>query len=400
MNILSIIAQKPGNTGSGVYLYELTKQFAKLGHNQAIVAGITMEDNFTLPQNTSFHPVYFESDELPFPVVGMSDEMPYTSTRYCDMTSDMVEQFQNAFMNVIKPLIKEFKPDLILCHHLYLLTATVREAFPDLPIFGFCHNTDLRQMKKTDLMREYIRKQIHALDHIFVPQKAQYNEVITMYQYPADHITMLGMGYNNQLFYNRNQRPHDGVTRIIYVGKIAGKKGLFSLLRAIALLDKPKDKLEFYFVGSSGNKKEALAIEKLANTLPYKAIFTGRLSHEELIPYYNKCDIFVLPSFYEGIPLTAVEALACGLRVVITDLPGVQDWLSASTDNATISYVTLPTIQNTDEPVADELPAFEQRLAAALQESITSTTTPCDVSRISWTQIAKNILNCFSGNGM
>ena len=49
MKILSVTAQKPNSTGSGVYLTELMKEFEKLGHKQAIVAGISMGEEISLP---------------------------------------------------------------------------------------------------------------------------------------------------------------------------------------------------------------------------------------------------------------------------------------------------------------------------------------------------------------
>lgn len=69
-------------------------------------------------------------------------------------------------MKQLDEAVRDLNPDLILCHHLYLLTAIVREHFPDRKVFGFCHNTDLRQMQKTDLEREYITGQIRRLDRI------------------------------------------------------------------------------------------------------------------------------------------------------------------------------------------------------------------------------------------
>ena len=125
MRILSITAQKPNSTGSGVYLTELVKEYAAQGHEQAVVAGIYQDDVVELPKGVGFYPVYFESEKLPFPIVGMSDEMPYRSTRYCDMTPKMTDQFQKTFLEVIDSAIREFVPELILCHHLYLLTAIV-----------------------------------------------------------------------------------------------------------------------------------------------------------------------------------------------------------------------------------------------------------------------------------
>ena len=182
MRILSITAQKPNSTGSGVYLTELVKEFALQGHEQAVVAGIYQDDEVELPDGVEFYPVYFCSERLPYDIVGMSDEMPYKSTRYCDMTPEMVEQFRASFFEVISPLVEQFQPDLILCHHLYLLTAFVRQWFPNKKIYGFCHNTDLRQMQKTDLERTFIAEQIRKLDRIFVPQTAQQDGVVDIYQ--------------------------------------------------------------------------------------------------------------------------------------------------------------------------------------------------------------------------
>ncbi len=129
MRILSITAQKPNSTGSGVYLTELVKEYALMGHEQAVIAGVYQEDLTELPEGVDFYPVYFENEELPFPIVGMSDEMPYRSTRYCDLTPEMTARFERVFLGVMERAVKEFKPDLVLCHHLYLLTAILRALY-------------------------------------------------------------------------------------------------------------------------------------------------------------------------------------------------------------------------------------------------------------------------------
>ena len=393
MKVLSITAQKPNSTGSGVYLTELVKEYAKKGYKQAVVAGIYKDDIVELPDGAEFHPVYFESERLPYPIAGMSDEMPYRSTRYCDMTSSMAEQFEQAFLEVLIPLIESFGPDVILCHHLYLLTAIVREHFPDQKVYGFCHNTDLRQMRKTDLKREYICEQIRKLDHIFVPQKAQEKGVKDIFGITDKKITRLGMGYNSQIFRRTEDHPKDGVTRIIFAGKIAEKKGVMSLIRSLHYLSAEQDKLEILLAGSTGNQEEYEEIQKLAQECPYEIRFLGRLSQTELSRVYNQCEIFTLPSFFEGIPLTVIEALACGCRVVMTDLPGIREWLSEAVPGADARYVELPAMKNTDEPVLEELPAFEKRLAEALVESIgQKETRTADVSRISWEGISRMVM--------
>lgn len=407
MRILSITAQKPNSTGSGVYLTELVKEYALKGQEQAVIAGIYREDAVELPRGVGFYPVYFESEKLPYPIVGMSDEMPYRSTRYCDMTSEMTEMFEAAFLEVTDRVIKEFKPDLILCHHLYLLTAIIREHYPQRRIYGFCHNTDLRQMMKTNLRREYIRTQICGLDRIFVPQEAQREGVLRIYEADPEKITAVGMGYNNKVFFPAGEKKTDKVTRIVFAGKIAEKKGVMSLIRSLSLLSARhggeercrKDRLLVRLAGGAGNQEEYERIREMAEECPYEIRFTGRLTQPELARIYNESDVFVLPSFFDGLPLTIIEALACGDRVVVSELPGIREWIEQYTSGADVRYVRMPRMKNADEPVPESLPGFEERLADALYESIMSAEHgkadvrgPADVSRISWEGIADKVL--------
>ena len=393
MRILSITAQKPNSTGSGVFLTELVKELAAKGHEQAVVAGVYKEDKIELPENTKVYPVIFKSEEMPFPIAGMSDEMPYESTRYCDMTEEMAGQFANAFLTKIRQAVKEFQPDLILSHHLYLLTALVREHFPELPVYGFCHNTDLRQLQKNVLKQEYIKAQIAKLNRIFALHEEQKTQICQMFHVTAEQVEVSGMGYNSHIFRDLHIQKVPGKTKIVFAGKISEKKGVESLIRSLAYLPYEADKLEVYLAGGAGNETEYARICGLAEKAPYPVHFLGKLEQIELAKVYNTCDIFALPSFSEGLPLTVIEALACGDRVVMSDLPGIREWLDTYAPGADIRYVELPRMNRVDEAVREELPAYEKRIAESLQESVEENCTrPADVSRISWGKIAEKVL--------
>ncbi len=395
MKILSITAQKPNSTGSGIFLSELVRVLSEQGYEQRVIGGVCRDDVVTFPEGVKFEPVYFNSEKLPFPICGMSDEMPYPSTRYCDMTSDMVQRYIFAFAEVLRRTVNEFKPDLILCHHLYLLTAVVREQVKDIPVYGFCHNTDLRQMKKHGLEQERIKHAIRQLDRIFVLRKDQIEEVVSIYGADPARITAVGMGYNRKLFYpDGKDRGSRDVTHLIYAGKITQKKGVLSLLRSLNLLNEVPGSLDLICAGGAGNEEEYHQITDYSLQCRYPVSFPGRLDQEKLADLYRSSDIFVLPSFYEGIPLTIIEALACGCRVVVSDLPGVREWLEEFTCGADIRYVSLPGLHNTDEPIPEELPAFENRLASAISQSIhDASSAMADVSRISWERIVLMILS-------
>ena len=201
MRILSITAQKPDSTGSGVFLTELVRGFDQMGVDQAVIAGVSRKDKIRMPEGVEVYPVYYESEELPFPIVGMSDEMPYKSTRYMDMTDEMTEQFMVTFRRQVRGVVKEFRPDIILCHHLYFLTAMVRELCPDTIVYGICHGSDLRQIKKNPWEREYILSQIRKLDGIFALHSEQKRDICRWYGCIGELVHVIGTGYNLSLIH-------------------------------------------------------------------------------------------------------------------------------------------------------------------------------------------------------
>ena len=396
---MTITAQKPHSTGSGFYLTEMVKGFATLGHEQAVLAGVYREDTVDFPTGTVFYPVHFKTEELPFPIAGMSDEMPYESTIYGQMNEEMLERFKASFASSIRKAAEEFRPDLVICHHLYLVTSIAREVLPECRVCGFCHNTDLRQMKKIPLEREYIRTQIPKLDAVYALHEEQKKEIMEIYPVEETKITVVGSGYNASVFHRLSQpevseeKNDKHLYRIIYVGKIAEKKGVESLVRSLQYLHMNTDELEVDLVGGTGNHEEYQRILRLAEESRYPVHLLGRLSQADLVASYNRSDLFVLASYSEGLPLTIIEAMACGCKVIVTDLPGIRPWVSANVENAPILYLEPPEMVNTDAPIPDSLEKFEKRLAQLIEESrkMPYQGVP-DLSRISWENICRKVL--------
>ncbi|MCP1101306.1 glycosyltransferase involved in cell wall biosynthesis [Aequitasia blattaphilus] len=393
MRILSVSGQKPFATGSGIYLHEIVKSFAKKGYVQGVVAGVDQEDCISLPEEVDFYPVHFNSKELPFPTVGMSDEMPYESTRFKDLTEEMIIQYEEAFRKVIRKAVWEVKPDIILCHHLYFLTALVRKEFPEAVVYGICHNTDLRQMEKTDLKRGFIRSQIQRLNKIFTPGEAQIGMIQDIYLASREKIQVIGTGYNREIFCLQQKKRTDSEIRLIFVGKIAIKKGALDLIQSLSHLSFPKNELVLSMVGGAGNQKEYQQIVEAAKNAPYKVEFLGKQNQRDLAELYNESDLFVLPSYSEGIPLVLIEALACGLKVVITDLPGIKEWIRRRLPEANIQFVPLPGMKYADEPVAEELRSFQRGIAQGIEAGISGDNNyKLDVSALSWDGVSERII--------
>ena len=414
MKILSILAQKPSSTGSGIFLTELLKNFQKMGEKQAVLYGIAKEDELPEFTDVESYPVYYESEDLPFAVLGMSDEMPYKSTRYRDMTPEMLMQFKEAFLRKAKEAVEHFQPDIILCHHLYLLTAIIREAFPSIPVYGFCHNTDLRQMEKHDLMQDFIKENIQRLDRIYTPKDAQKKEVMRIYGVEPARIQNIAVGYNAERFClpRENTVFRGGIERrkelilpsgeklqkehsidLLFAGKLGEKKGVFSLLRAVEMLYKENRNIRLFLAGDNGNTEEKEAVHALGKKCSYPLYFLGRLEQEELVKYYQFSDVFTLPSFFDAVPLTALEALACGNKAVLSGLDGLEEFFRKNCPDAPVFFAELPEMLNQDEMREEDQTLFEKRLKEVIQTAILyDYSKMASFSHLSWLSICKKII--------
>lgn len=393
MKILSITAQKPHSTGSGVYLTQLVRAWNSQGHTQAVVAGLTKQDTVIFPRGVMVYPVYFDTPALPFPIVGMSDEMPYPSTRYRELTPERTQQFCAAFRRMVTRAVEDFAPDLIVCHHLYLLTALVRGWFPKQKVVGLCHGSDLRQFGKNPLGRHLIRENIPRLDRIFALHERQKEEICGIFSCSAEQVHAVGAGYDQTIFYPGQSCGDRTEKHLIFAGKVTEKKGVFSLLRALERLPYPRESLRVSLVGGPGPDEEYREIQAMARRGKYPVDLTGPLPQTRLAELLRQSDVFVLPSFFEGLALVNLEALACGCRVVCTDLPGIAGWFDANVPGHGISFVAPPSMKNVDEPDPASLPAFEERLAQAIcKELETKNIQAPELSHISWQGVSQKIL--------
>ncbi|MEG0780900.1 MAG: glycosyltransferase family 4 protein, partial [Oscillospiraceae bacterium] len=380
------------STGSGTYLTELVQSFGRLGHRQAVVAGVDGAETACFPADVDVYPVRYGTEALPFPVLGMSDAMPYPSTRYQDLTPAMAQQFETAFLQQLEPVIRDFRPELILCHHLYLLTASIRERFPHENICGISHGTDLRQLQKTALERDRIRENIGRLNHLFALHQSQKDALVQAYRVPPEKITVIGSGYNSEIFFRQTLPRRSDCKTILYAGKLCEKKGVLSLLRGLTALCPHAPAFVLELAGGYGDEAEYAEIRALAAAAPFQTVFLGQLTQQALARHMNQADLFVLPSFFEGLPLVILEALACGLPVIATDLPGVGQWISQHIGENAVTFVPPPPMKNTDEP--EETALFEQALAAAIGTCLTAPAAPPPSTEgASWKRVCQRILD-------
>ena len=400
MRILNVTAQKPDSTGSGTYLAETVRCMDAAGHATAVVCGIGARDVVgSLPASTLVRPVRFDTEELPFHVCGMSDSMPYPSTRYRDLTPQMERAFTDAFARTIRRAAEEFAPDVVLCHHLYLAASVAREVLPDVPMGVVCHSTDLRQMAQHDLARERILAAMRRMDVVFALHEEQAAQIAETYGVDPGRIVVAGTGYNAQIFNTKGRaRRTGGPLELAFVGKVSRYKGMESLLRALDALTLPQG-VRLRVAGGHSDEDEYARIAAQASACRWPVELLGRLAPTEVARLYRASDVFVLPSFFEGLPLVSIEAAACGCRVVMTDLPGIRPWMEKNAQGADVTWVAPPRMRRVDEPLPEDLPAFEERLAEAIGHAAGLSERPADVTSLAWEGLTARLTDALGRAG-
>lgn len=117
--------------------------------------------------------------------------------------------------------------------------------------------------------------------------------------------------------YDKIKIKKDSAFKILFVGRLHIQKGLPYLIKAVSVLVGKYPNISLHLVGEGPQKK---FLEKMVKNLKLERYihFMGFVSGDKLIKEYKSSQLFVLPSFYEGQPLTLLEAWAAKIPVVAT----------------------------------------------------------------------------------
>ena len=370
LKILNLLSQRPDSTGSGFYIQAMIREAKAKNHDNYLIAGIQSDQVPVLecisPEKCSY--VCFGGRDISYCIVGMSDVMPYQSKRFYDLSEDELREYENCFENEIRNVAKRFKPDIIHTNHLWILSSLARRLFPDLPIVTSCHGSDLRQFQKCSHLQKKVLSGCSKLEAIMALHEAQKKEIERLYNFPSDRIYVVGAGYNESLF-SQSLKPEPKPIQIVYAGKLSRAKGVPWFLRSLLNIDNPSWQLHLVGGGSGQEKEECL---NLAHNLGERVKVHGAIPQPELAKIMQQSHIFILPSFFEGLPLVVLEALASGCRVIATDLPGIIEIFRNIKNTNYIRLVKTPRLHSIDSPLPEDEKIFEKNLENALKEQMSA----------------------------
>lgn len=114
------------------------------------------------------------------------------------------------------------------------------------------------------------------------------------------------------------------VQTLLFLARLTEQKGIFIALEAFSQLQRKYPYLKMRIVGDGPARIGAesfVADRKMENV-----VFTGGLAGRELISEYENADLYLLPTYHEGMPTSVLEAMAFGLPVITRPVGGLKDF--------------------------------------------------------------------------
>ena len=159
--------------------------------------------------------------------------------------------------------------------------------------------------------------------HVVTLSESAKQDMIDVYDVPEDKISVTYAAIQSHF------RPLEDISRpdrpyILAVGNLQPRKNLVRLITAYARL-REKNKIEHQLVIVGQDLWFADTIIGAAKSYQENILFTGYVSDDELVRLYNRADVFVYASLYEGFGLPPIEAMACGTPVVTSNVSSLPE---------------------------------------------------------------------------
>ncbi|MCH2159785.1 MAG: glycosyltransferase family 4 protein [Oleiphilaceae bacterium] len=183
----------------------------------------------------------------------------------------------------------------------------------DIPAYLALGESDFKKWEKFFSIEQLANK-LNNFNRIFPNSPSLSELLVSRYKVSQEKVVFVPNGVNTDVFYPRDKKAcraelnlPQNVKIVLFVGGFVERKGPLRVLEACRQM---KHKPLMVFLG----KGQQQPIDE-------RILFKGAVNQTLLVKYLNAADVFVLPTTNEGMPNAILEAMACNLPIVTSDIP-------------------------------------------------------------------------------
>lgn len=231
----------------------------------------------------------------------------------------------------MKKVINEYKPTIVHTHRYaleYAYLAIKLSKYKNVKIVHTIHNIANKESTSGGISfrKKFMSKK--QVTYVGITEIVK-ESICELYNISSDTVPVIYNGINLKKCIRKNN--YKTCKKILHVGRFFEQKNHKFLIQIFEQLLKKDQEFELYLVGDGENKNE---IESYVKENKIKNVFfVGTVSDSYEI--MNKSDIFILPSKWEGMPMTIIEAMGTGLPVIAANVGGIPNMI----DNGENGYI-------------------------------------------------------------
>jgi len=250
----------------------------------------------------------------------------------------------------------------------------------NVPVKGVYHTDFTHQyeaiaddnISAKDMIEAFTKWFYESLDQILVPTNA-YKQILLERGYNPAKFGFISKGIEKEIFhFNRNcnvlksKYEVNGEINLLYTGRISKDKNITFLINLVTQYSAKSNPINLIIAGDGPD------LETLKKTVEgYSNIYLlGEINRNDLAELYSECDLFVFPSKTDTFGMVVLEALACGLPCMVTDVGGPQELVIdnetgyiCSTDNMNGWFKGIETVVNLKRNLLDEFIKWRESIS-------------------------------------
>ena len=230
------------------------------------------------------------------------------------------------------------------------------------------------------------RAGLRAADHVLCLNNEDRELLTSGYGRPVTSVTRMTPGANKVFAEAARDRGYGTATRILFAGTWRTNKGIADLVSAFTEVAERYGDAELYVLGAGAGTPPEVVESAFDRSVRSRVRCIEAGTEEETAAVFAAAHIFLLPSLFEGTPLTIMEAMMSGLPIVTTATCGMKDVIDDQR-NGLLIPIRSPrdVVGAVDALVAD----------AALRESLGRAAQSDALARYTWDIVARPVLGVY-----
>ncbi len=315
----------------GVFNLSRARAFKDKGHDVCIIAPVSLNPEFKYlwPKPQIFKQIKTLLDLLKIPYKEKIEGITVYHPKWIKPPDKFLYRFTYVFLHLfagkkIKKISLEFGPDFIIGTWMnpFCVYAKYFKKYLKIPFFALAEGNDVYKFpfifSGFDHLTKIINNNCDAIISVSQGMKIHISEKTEL-----KNVHVILNGYDKSKFFlvESKKKRSPEILKIVVVAMFNPKKGHMVLLKALKLIKTP---IQLLFIGNGPSMEECKNFVS-KNSLNNIVHFAGKVSHSSVPSYLQDYDLLCLPSVDEGLPAAPLEAMACGLPVVGTNIQGTNE---------------------------------------------------------------------------